>query len=339
MIKLKDIIRESKSSGVLSEAFRSTILRKMVNNFQGLDRDFFTYGAKLGVQWDKVTDSQIEKNPKPKKKGIEFAVATKKIDLPSKKRYGDYNSINQVEKGTALIVLKDGKPLWYTKSWRNVDQKRKGATGKGMGMRAGIRSSLYGDDKMSFGIDKFGYQSLAAVQSLPGIVYYQVTLDENMPYMGGKEKRELRQAVGEGSWKWKTDGEFRMGNERRYKDLLSQKYRDKNKVNAKVKAAKDFTNGLIAAAIGGKPSAKFDRLLKQYNSWTTNEEKKVYEYMSQITRAMEDLYGQFGRYIESTQYDEQQEKEKGKKPIYYRADDDARRVMASAGRILAGKFR
>ena len=123
MIKLKDIIRESKSSGVLSEAFRSSILRKMVNNFQGLDRDFFTYGAKLGVQWDKVTDSQIEKNPKPKKKGIEFAVATKKITLPSKKRYGDYNSISEVEKGTALIVLKDGKPLWYTKSWRNVDQK------------------------------------------------------------------------------------------------------------------------------------------------------------------------------------------------------------------------
>jgi len=339
MIKLKDILRESKASGILAEAFRSSILRKMVNNFQGLDRDFFTYGAKLGVQWDKVRDSQIEKNPKPKKKGIEFAVATKKIDLPSKKRYGDYNSINQVEKGTALIVLKDGKPLWYTKSWRNVDRKRKGATGKGMGMQAGPRSSLYGDDKMSFGIDKFGYQSLAAVQQLPGIVYYQVTLDENMPYMGGKEKREMRYAVGEGSWRWKTDGEFRDGNERRYRNLLSQRYRDKNKVNAKVKAAKDFTNGLIAAAIGGKPSAKFDRLLKQYNSWTTNEEKKVYEYMSQITRAMEDLYGQFGRYIESTQYDEQQEKEKGKKPTYYRADDDARRVMASAGRILAGKFR
>ena len=198
MIKLKDILRESKASGILAEAFRSSILRKMVNNFQGLDRDFFTYGAKLGVQWDKVTDSQIEKNPKPKKKGIEFAVATKKITLPSKKRYGDYNSISEVEKGTALIVLKDGKPLWYTKSWRNVDRKRKGATGKGMGMQAGPRSSLYGDDKMSFGIDKFGYQSLAAVQQLPGIVYYQVTLDENMPYMGGKEKREMRQSVGEG---------------------------------------------------------------------------------------------------------------------------------------------
>ena len=109
-------------------------------------------------------------------------------------------------------------------------------------------------------------------------------------------------------------------------------------MNAKVKAAKDFTNGLIAAAIGGKPSAKFDRLLKQYNSWTTNEEKKVYEYMSQITRAMEDLYGAFGRYIESTKYDEEQEKKKGGKLAYYRADEDARAVAAKAGRILQGKF-
>ena len=75
MIKLKDIIRESKAKGILAEAFRSSILRKMVNNFQGLDRDFFTYGAKLGVQWDKVTDSQIEKNTKPKKKGIELESA------------------------------------------------------------------------------------------------------------------------------------------------------------------------------------------------------------------------------------------------------------------------
>ena len=105
-----------------------------------------------------------------------------------------------------------------------------------------------------------------------------------------------------------------------------------------LKAAKDFTNGLIAAAIGGKPSAKFDKLLKQYNSWTTNEEKKVYEFMSRITRSMEDLYGDFGRYIEAIQYDEQAEKEKGAKLTYYRADDDARRVAAAAGRIMKGKF-
>ena len=156
--------------------------------------------------------------------------------------------------------------------------------------------------------------------------------------MGGKEKRELRQAVGEGSWKWKSDGDFKRGNERKYKNLLAQKYKDKSKVNAKVKAAKDFTNGLIAAAIGGKPSAKFDKLLKQYNSWTMNEEKKVYEYMSRITRSMEDLYADFGRYIEATKYDEQAEKEKGAKLTYYRADDDARRVAAAAGRIMQGKF-
>ena len=78
MIKLKDIIRESKASGILAEAFRSSILRKMVNNFQGLDRDFFTYGAKLGVQWDKVTDSQIEKNTKPKEKRYRVCSRNKK---------------------------------------------------------------------------------------------------------------------------------------------------------------------------------------------------------------------------------------------------------------------
>ena len=36
--------------------------------------------------------------------------------------------------------------------------------------------------------------------------------------------------------------------------------------------------------------------------------------------------------------DEQAEKEKGAKLTYYRADDDARRVAAAAGRIMQGKF-
>ena len=40
MIKLKNILRESKARGILSEAFRSSILRKMTNNFTGLDKDF-----------------------------------------------------------------------------------------------------------------------------------------------------------------------------------------------------------------------------------------------------------------------------------------------------------
>ena len=237
--------------------------------------------------------------------------------------------------------MKDGKPLWFTKSWRNVDKKRKKATGKGMSVSGGKKTDLYGDNKETFGLNQLGYQSLRAVRKIPGIVFYQVALEDDMPYMGGKEKRELRQAAGEGSWKFKDDGDFRYENERRYKDLLSQTYKDSAKVNAKVKAAKDFTNGLIATAIGGKQDAKFKKLLNKYNSWKMNDEAKVYEYLSAITRSMADLYSSLERYIESQRSDEAREKEakaKGEKMSYYRAPDDGRAVAQKASRIVKGNF-
>jgi len=50
MIKLKNILKESKVSYLVTEAFKSSILRKMTNNFTGLDKDFFSFTAKYGVE-------------------------------------------------------------------------------------------------------------------------------------------------------------------------------------------------------------------------------------------------------------------------------------------------
>jgi hypothetical protein len=341
MIKLKNILKESKVSYLVTEAFKSSILRKMTNNFTGLDKDFFSFTAKYGVEWNKITDSQLTMNRTPKKKGIEFAVTTKKVSVEPGGRYSSWNRDVEIDKNTAVLTLKDGKPLWFTKSWKYGDKKRKKATGGDMGVRGGKKTDLYGDNKETFGLNQLGYQSLRAVRKIPGIVFYQVTLEDDMPYMGGKEKRELRQAAGEGSWKFKDDGDFRYENERRYKNLLSQTYKDSAKVNAKVKAAKDFTNGLIATAIGGKQDAKFKKLLNKYNSWKMNDEAKVYEYLGAITRSMADLYSSLERYIESSRYDEEREKEakaKGEKVSYYRAPDDGRAVAEKASRILKGRF-
>tara|TARA_Y100000361_G_scaffold24577_1_gene19630 strand:- start:332 stop:1348 length:1017 start_codon:yes stop_codon:yes gene_type:complete len=338
MIKLKNILRESKARGILSEAFRSSILRKMTNNFTGLDKDFFSYTAKHGVQWDKITDDQLTMSKTPKKKGIEFAMTTRKVSLETKKGY--FRHPIDVDKNVAVLTMKDGKPLWFTKSW-NASKKQVKATGKRSSVSGGPRSSLYGDNKETFGLNHFGYQSLRVVRKIPGIVFYQVSLEDNQPYMGGKEKRELRQAAGEGSWKFKNDRDFKYENDRRYENLLNQVYKDTEKVNAKVKAAKDFTNGLIATAIGGKQDAKFKKLLNKYNSWKMNDEAKVYDFLTAIAREMQDLYTSWERYIESVKYDEMREKqaeEKGEKFTYYRAPDDGRAVAQKASRILKGNF-
>ena len=61
MIKLIDIIKESKVS-YLTEAFKSKLLRKFsMNNRGNLDRDLYSYLATQGLEASKIEDSQIKK--------------------------------------------------------------------------------------------------------------------------------------------------------------------------------------------------------------------------------------------------------------------------------------
>ena len=107
----------------MTESFKSGKLRALTNRWRSNDADFWSYGAKLGIEWDKITDAEIETNTKPKKKGIEIAYVDKDTKVPVKGRIPDYMSRYDmgIEKFTAISVLKDGKPLWYTKSWKPLD--------------------------------------------------------------------------------------------------------------------------------------------------------------------------------------------------------------------------
>ena len=81
--------------------------------------------------------------------------------------------------------------------------------------------------------------------------------------------------------------------------------------------------------------------MNKYNSWKINDEAKVYDFLTAISREMQDLYTSWERYIESVKYDEMREKEakeKGEKFTYYRAPDDGRAVAQKASRILKGNF-
>ena len=44
----------------------------------------WSYGSKLGIEWDKITDKEIETNTKPKKKGIEIAYVDKDVSVEMK---------------------------------------------------------------------------------------------------------------------------------------------------------------------------------------------------------------------------------------------------------------
>ena len=130
MIKLIDIIKESKVS-YLTEAFKSKLLRKFsMNNRGNLDRDLYSYLATQGLEASKIEDNQIKKQSRLPGKGVAIAVASKKVTLHAKgNRY--WESSLEIDKGTIVCVFKDGKSLWYTRSWRSKDIQVKNPTAYG----------------------------------------------------------------------------------------------------------------------------------------------------------------------------------------------------------------
>ena len=91
---IKEEIHNVKKSMMLTEAFKSDVLRNLASGYGGLNREFFSQTAKrYGVEWDKIEDYHIEKLRTPKKKGLVIAVAGKNVEyLPSKVRQGYYSS-------------------------------------------------------------------------------------------------------------------------------------------------------------------------------------------------------------------------------------------------------
>jgi len=308
MIKIKDIIKEHKI--IMNEAFAAGKLRALRgNDWNGLDSAFWSYGAKLGIQWDKITDKEIETNTKPKKKGIEIAYIDKDVSVPIKGRQPDYyrGSNMGIDKFTAISVLKDGKPLWYTKSWKPITNVMT-ATGKvTKGNRYGGRRSNVPDvdagsrsysRNRQFGLNMVGYQSLSGMMKIPGIKFHHISLEEDMPYMGAGVKRQMRQAAQFGAAKFTTNDEFARINKSYFDELLKRRLNDPKKLAAKVKQAAKICQDLIDAAIGGKkPSAKMKKTIEMQAGNSSSPEGDAYRFVSNVGSRLARLYEYYGYYL------------------------------------------
>ena len=308
MIKIKDIIKEHKI--IMNEAFAAGKLRALRgNDWNGLDSAFWSYGAKLGIQWDKITDKEIETNTKPKKKGIEIAYIDKDVSVPIKGRQPDYyrGSNMGIDKFTAISVLKDGKPLWYTKSWKPITNVMT-ATGKvTKGTRYGGRRSNVPDvdagsrsysRNRQFGLNMVGYQSLSGMMKIPGIKFHHISLEEDMPYMGAGVKRQMRQAAQFGAAKFTTNDEFARINKSYFDELLKRRLNDPKKLAAKVKQAAKICQDLIDAAIGGKkPSAKMKKTIEMQAGNSSSPEGDAYRFVSNVGSRLARLYEYYGYYL------------------------------------------
>ena len=342
MIKIKDIIKEHKI--VMTEAFKSGKLRALTNKWQGLDSTFFAYGSKLGIEWDKITDAEIETNTKPKKKGIEIAYVDKDTKVPVKGRIPDYMSRYDmgIEKFTAISVLKDGKPLWYTKGWRPITNVMT-ATGKTTkattysgprskvpDVTAGSRS--YSRDK-TFGMNELGYQALSSVMKIPGIKFHHISLEEDQPYMGAGVKRQMRQAAQFGAAKFTTNDEFKRINQQYFDELLRAKLNDPKQLQKKLKQAKDLAQKIMDGAIGGvKPTGKIKKLIDMKVGVSSSPEADAYRLASDVGDKLSTLYSEYGYYLKAL------EKEKEDK-IKYGTTDFARSEVESAAKSFQSYWR
>jgi len=351
MIKIKNIIKEHKI--IMTEAFKAGKLRVLANNWRGLDSDFWSYGAKLGIEWDQITDKEIETNTKPKKKGIEIAYVDKDVTVPGRGRETRYytNSDFKIYKFTAVSVLKDGKPLWYTKGWKPLTNVMTATGKKTKDSFSGRRSTIpdvkagsrsYSKNKQ-FGANIYGYQSLAAISKIPGIKFHHINLESDQPYMGAGVKRQMRQAAQFGASKFTTNDEFARINKTYFDDLMKKRLNDPKKLAAKLKTGVDRCKAIIDAAIGGKKATgPVKKIIDDFTSKMSNEtsESKAYRLVAQVSRQLADLYGDYARYQEAIQ------KEKEDK-VKYGTTDFARDDVESAAkefqyeynRIMKSDFR
>jgi len=307
MIKIKNIIKEHKI--IVTESFKAGKLRALVGNqWSGLDSTFWSYGAKLGIEWDKITDAEIETNAKPKKKGIEIAYIDKDVTVPMKGKQSDYyrGSNIGIDKFTAISVLKDGKPLWYTKSWKPLTNVHTATGKKAKNRYSGNRSTIpdvdagtrtYSRDKQ-FGMNEIGYMSLSGMMKIPGIKFHQIKLDEDQPYMGAGIKRQMRQAAQFGAARFTTNDEFKRINKSYFDELLRKKLNDPKKIGAKVKQAAKICQDLIDGAIGGKkPSAKVKKIIGMQAGKSSSPEGDAYRFVSNVGSKLSRLYDNYGYYL------------------------------------------
>jgi len=312
MIKIKNIIKEH--SIIMTESFKAGKLRALTNDWRGLDSTFWSYGAKLGIQWDKITDAEIETNAKPKKKGIEIAYIDKDVTVPMKGKQRDYYSGSNIgiDKFSTISVLKDGKPLWYTKSWKPLTNVMTATGKKAKDSYYGKRSTIPDVDagtrsysrNRQFGINEVGYMSLSGIMSIPGIKFHHISLEEDQPYMGAGIKRQMRQAAQFGAARFTTNDEFARINKQYFDELLRAKLNDPKQLKKKVKQAADFCQSIIDVALGGKKATgKVKKFIDSYQSGRTAKtgESEAYQLAATVGSQLNRLYRDYGYYLGSIQ--------------------------------------
>ena len=323
--QLKQIIKEEihnvKKSMMLTEAFKSDILRNLATGYGRLNRDFFSASAKrYGIEWDKVEDYHIEKLRTPKKKGLVIAVAGKPVEhLDSKVRQGYYSRgkvYAGLTKGRLVAVLKDGKALY---------------TGSNYRAQIGTAGEVDSYSKQMVGLDVFGYRSLKAIQSIPGLEYYHIDMKKGGEFMRAERKAELRKSARYGATNFIDHKEFAKQQKERYSDLVKQMKNDPKKIKAMVNKAVKHLDKMMKEVMDLKsaPMKKYIKIIqKEYGENASDRLDSIqHKAAGEIAQQSSRLHQEYGYYLQEANREEIMRSDKYVNSYAANVTDDCRRIL------------
>jgi len=318
---IKEEIHNVKKSMMLTEAFKSDVLRNLASGYGGLNRDFFSQTAKrYGVEWDKIEDYHIEKLRTPKNKGLVIAVAGKAIEyLPSKVRQGYYSSGRAyvgLTKGRLVAVLKDGKALYTGSSYR---------------AEIGTAGEVDSYSKQMVGLDVFGYRSLKAIQEIPGLEYYHIDMKKGGEFMRAERKAELRKSARYGATNFIDHKEFAKQQKERYSDLVKKMKNDPKKIKAMVNKAVKHLDKIMKEVMDLKssPMKKYIKIIqKEYGENASDRLDSIqHKAAGEIAQQSSRLHQEYGYYLQEANRKEIMRNDKYVNSYAANVTDDCRRIL------------
>ena len=319
---IKEEIHNVKKSMMLTEAFKSDVLRNLASGYGGLNRDFFSQTAKrYGVEWDKVEDYHIEKLRTPKNKGLVIAVAGKNVEhLPSKVRQGYYSSGRVyvgLTKGRLVAVLKDGKALYTGSGYRSTE--------------VGTAGEIDSYSKQMVGLDVFGYRSLKAIQEIPGLEYYHIDMKKGGEFMRAERKAELRKSARYGATNFIDHKEFAKQQKERYSDLVKKMKNDPKKIKAMVNKAVKHLDKIMKEVMDLKssPMKKYIKIIqKEYGENASDRLDSIqHKAAGEIAQQSSRLHQEYGYYLQEANREEIMRSDKYVNSYAANVTDDCRRIL------------
>lgn len=259
-------------------------MNKTINNLKmhhwGANRQlkrFKNLGAKLGIDWNKLEDNQLRLNDTISKEGIVFVISQNDREWRQLRGRSDnwYETI-RVKKDEVILVLKDGKPLWYKEDWL----KHKGAHG-GKDYTATICSrSSYSSyySKYTFGSNIRGLQSIAGIKKSIrrglDVKYLHLSLKEDMPYMTAQDKANERRKHLENNLKWKEDEQVKEEFWTKMSEMYKSRLNDPVVIKQKFRKARQVCINVLGQGSYDEQSRFAGMLKNLIDSYQAYEEER-----------------------------------------------------------------